>query len=483
MKLKFILSGAVLISLLTFFCFQKAKVAESVTAMSSVKDTLSNSQLSFFGKLDAGSTAGDTIIRLNLGTTSAPSYTTANLFVGDTIAIGNTGPGTSQPVTNYVIEDIGNTATILITTGLGTSNVWAGAPVIATHSAVHTLTFTPNIALTGSKFQFLIRATATGGKEQDGIPDQDGFDLGLDIGTTIGSGSRLKTQDITCPLSGTASVGTTEIVSSVPYHVVTCTLAAGVGNSASTSYTMTIGRDPTTGSSIINPSPSSGRLTAGSADIYTFIIRHLDSSSIIQESTQGKVAVVEAVRVTATVDPTITFSIGTSNVGTGGTPCGLTLGAAAANTTPTSVAFGSLTIGAFNDLAQYLSCVTNAAGGYVVTVYENSQMKNIGTATTIPDTNCDGGCTTDTPNTWSTYTASEWGYTIHNINVGTTIFQYNAGYKAFGAGSANAKQIMKNTTVPSASEAAYICYRLTASTTQEAGNYENKLIYTATATF
>ena len=42
---------------------------------------------------------------------------------------------------------------------------------------------------------------------------------------------------------------------------------------------------------------------------------------------------------------------------------------------------------------------------------------------------------------------------------------------------------MSKNTTPSAPEQAYACYRITASTTQPAGNYENRLIYTATATF
>jgi hypothetical protein len=42
---------------------------------------------------------------------------------------------------------------------------------------------------------------------------------------------------------------------------------------------------------------------------------------------------------------------------------------------------------------------------------------------------------------------------------------------------------MRNTSTPLANETAWMCYRLTASSSQEAGNYEDKLIYTATATF
>ncbi|OGL52944.1 hypothetical protein A3K55_00410 [Candidatus Shapirobacteria bacterium RBG_13_44_7] len=116
-------------------------------------------------------------------------------------------------------------------------------------------------------------------------------------------------------------------------------------------------------------------------------------------------------------------------------------------------------------------------------------MKNIATGTTIPDTNCDDPgdtCSYTVADTWSTdvgTSRSEWGYTLQNTNIGTSIFNYQAGYKAFGVGFAQAQTIISNTSTPSTIEIAYVCYRLTASNYQEAGNYENHLVYTATATF
>ena len=110
-------------------------------------------------------------------------------------------------------------------------------------------------------------------------------------------------------------------------------------------------------------------------------------------------------------------------------------------------------------------------------------MKNVSDGTTIPDTDCNGGgCTASVGTTWATYTDSGWGYTVHNISVGVTTLSYPF-YRPFGNGYANAQQVMKNTATPTANEQAYVCYRVTASTTQRSGNYENRLIYTATATF
>ncbi|MBU3935288.1 hypothetical protein KJ909_01310 [Patescibacteria group bacterium] len=463
----------------------------------SVKDTLSNSQLSFFARLAVGNSATDTLLKI--ATSGNPSNTTNNLFVGDTLGIGATNVGTTVVTTalnTYTIRDIGNTAQFQVNTGISTSEAYTGAAVIATRSAIHTVTFTPKSSIMGGAWQFLIKATSrTGEDENDGIPDQQGFDLGQDVGSTsTGPGTRLKTADVTCPFGATASVGTTVVVNTNSYHIIKCQLGAGITNPIDAEATLTVGRALTTGSQLINPAPALSHTEGkadSTADTYTFYIRHLDSGNnvIDADTATGKIAVVESVRVTATVDPTLSFIIDNTNVGSGATICGNTLGSPATNTTATSVSYGSLSLGAFNDLAQRLSCVTNADGGYIVTVYEIDPMTGISTGTTIPDTDCDGACNTVTAAEWTTDTSnSGWGYSLQNINVGTTLFNYNVGgatfaAKAFANGASNAKQIMKNITTPTTTERAYICYRLTASTIQKAGNYENQLIYTATATF
>jgi hypothetical protein len=460
-----------------------------------VKDTLSSSQLSFFGRLGVGNTANNTTLNLVVGS-STPSQSTHNLFVGDTISIGVSG---STGLSTYIISDIASTGSFQITSGLGSSNAFAGLAVVATRSAIHTLSFTPKTNIDGGAWQFLLKAsTRVGETWNDGIPDQQGFDFGMDVGsTTTGPGTRLKVADVTCPWGATASVGTTTVIgvgSTGSFIVIQCTLGAGITNPINVGTTITIGRPLTTGSQLINPAPASNHTPGkadSTADVYTFYVRHLDASSIVidPDTASGRIAVVESVRVTATIDPTLTFYIDNTNVGTGSTVCGnvggSAFGANAANTTATSVAFGSINLGSFNNLAQRLSCVTNSDSGYAVTVYENSAMKNVNTGTTIPNTNCDAGtCTYSVGNTWVTDTTqSSWGYTLQNINANTIGVGSTSIYKAFGIGNGQVQSIMSNSTTPTATEQAYICYRLVASTTQEAGNYENQLIYTATATF
>lgn len=509
MKLKFkFVSSLILLFFLTLSSLTLIHRPLESIPPTSIKDTLSNSQLSYFARLSSGTTrVGDSILKVVLS--GNPSNTSNNLFVGDTIGIGTTGVGvgTSGGLTIYTIKDIGDTATFEINAGIGQSNAFVNAAIIATHSAIHTISFTPQSSVANGVWQVLIKASGRSGEtHNDGIPDQSGFDLGATTPSSgaYGLGTRLKAADVSCPWSMAAGVGTTVVLTSSsiglgdtgPYHLITCTLSGGNTNPIGTGATITIGRaldGGTSGSQIINPAPGISA-TEGTANAsyntFSFLIRHTDGSTVIDADTaRGRIAVVEAVRVTATVDPTISFAIDTGGVGT--TACGLTLSTNQTSVTALAVPFGSLSVGSTgNNLAQHLSAVTNATSGYVVTVYESAVMTMIGAATTIPDTNCDAGpCTTASANEWSTDTAeSGLGYSLQNVDVGVSIFNYNGSSrtfnaKPFGVGTANAANIMTNTSTPTTTEDAFVCYRIVANTTQKAGNYENELVYTATATF
>lgn len=442
-----------------------------------VKDVLSNSQFSYYGGVGVGNTANNSILKIDTST-SFPSKTSNNLFVGDTISVG---VGGSQ--STYIVRDVGSTATIMLNTGISSVSSIAGGSIIATRSAIHTVSFQPQMTSAGGIWQILIKATSGLAAEKaiDGIPDQQGFDA---FNLTAGA--------VTCPWGATATVGTTAAVAlgspavTSYYHVIQCQLGAGITNPAGTGATGTI-IIGVGNSMMINPSPSNTAAQEGTANIFTFILRQLDSSSLLLDQTPGKIAVVEAVRVTATIDPSLTFyidSVGTSEIGSTACGTGSTLSSGSVNTTGDQVIFGSLALQTINQLAQRLTCLTNAPGGYVVTAYEGGVMKNINTATTLPDTACNAGsCTPTNATTWGTIstTLSEFGYTMQNI--GSSIPFVAGNFKPFGIGSANAQPIMIRPSLPGTAESANVCYRITATTIQEAGDYETKVIYTATATF
>jgi hypothetical protein len=478
---------------LTFFANRNQISSAPVT---SLKDQLSTAQLSFFGRLN---TVSGSIIYIKTTGGSAPSIITANLATGDTIVVANSGVTT---VSTYTVRDIGNTASIELTTNIGTTT--PNAYIVATRSAIHTVSFTPQASTgVGETWQFLIKATNLPGElPMDGMPDQGGFDLGSDVGSTnTGPGTRLKIADVTCPLGGSASVGTTVFISSGInvgstgiYHIIQCSSATpttvGVGLS------MVIGRD--SNCKLVNPAPALNHTPGqanGTADAYTYAIRQIDSSGNILDTTFGKLAVTESVRVTAIVDPTITFIISNTNSTSIGTSrCTLPIGNGAPDTTATAVNFGPLVLGTYNNLAQNLSCTTNSANGYVIQAFENRIMTTVGTTgpggvgLTIPDTNCEGSsCTITTQGAWTSFNNSGFGYALEvGTTTGTTasIGITNPGhYKPFGVGFANAQPILSRTNTPPGTDSIYVCYRAVAATTQQAGTYENQVSYIATATF
>ena len=442
----------------------------SVWAISSVKDTLETSRASFYTALEGNHSSGTTLITID--TTNYASNSTANLFPGDSVTIDDG---------SYTVDNIVNSSQFTITTPLDASDADDNDIIYVNRTSQHVVSLTTGAAIPNGAFRIKIKAATS--NFNDSKPDQTGFDF-----------HSMVNGDVTCPgdttgydfVSGTATVSGSGGCPS-GYHCFECRYS-GVGNTA-TSLSFTIGGT----NELINPSLGIGH-TAGSADTYTVAVDNLDSSysTVTGESSSLKVAVIESVRVTATVEPTITFTI--TGVGLGQSRCGTTTDAAS---TPTSVPFGSISLGAFNDAAQQLSCVTNALHGYAVTVIENDQLSINGEhSTELSDTDCDNGsCTHTTSDEWSSDTSdSGFGFSIQNIDADTVPFQYTtsdspctgtfcARQIPSTADSDSALTVMSNSSTPSSTEDIYMCYRLVASTSQPAVDYENALTYVATATF
>lgn len=449
-------------------------------AISSVKDQLSSAQLSFFGRLSSYS---GQVIKIHLTGGTAPSNTTANLSAGDTLAIANSGV---TSVSIYNVRDIGDTSVIELTTAIGTTT--PNAFIVATRSAIHTISFTPqDVSGVGESWLFLLKVTNRSGELwNDGMPDQTGFDIGSDVGsTTTGSGTRIKTADVTCPYGGSASIGETLVITSGvstgytgSYAVIGC---AGVGTTG-VGASMVVGRALATGSQIINPSPGTnhtvGQASAASDGIHSFAVRQISSLGSIMDTKFGKLATIESVRVTAIIDPTITFIVSNSgSTNPGASRCGSAIGNGAANTTATAVSFGPLGIGVSNDLSQMISCSTNGQNGFIVQAFENRVLTMLDSTTTIPDTTANN-------TTWPSLSTSGFGFSLEagTTTSGTTFGVGWTAYQKFGV-STSATTIMSRTSVPPAAETAYVCYRITASTAQPPGTYENMVSYIATATF
>ena len=449
--------------------------------LTAAADTLSTSRLSYYSQLSGAHTVGATL--LTVKTSGVPSITTANLFAGDTVMIGD-----GETATSYTVDDIFDTDEFQITSGLGSGDVEDGDVIIATRSATHTVTFTTATAIPNGAIRVLIPSGTNA--NNDGIPNHDGFDYGVTA------------PSLTAPTSG----GVTS------WETATATASAGTGctagnhcfearyngtNSVNASLTFTIGGT----NKLINPAPGASH-TAGTADTYSVTIQHLRdrlNNYAVADSTVVKIAVIESVRVTATVDPSLTFTI--AGAASGASRCGVTTDV---TTTATAIPFGSVSLAAYNDASQTLSAVTNGAGGYAVTMISDDQLSVGGDHTTeIANTDCDAeDCTDTTSGEWSTENdVSGFGFSIENVDATTVPFQYStATGNCTGTycarmipstataseppdDSDTALSIMSKTTIPTTTEDMYVCYRLTVATTQTAGDYENNITYVATATF
>jgi hypothetical protein len=458
--------------------------------LSTVSDTLSDNRLSFVGALDSGNYVGNSTIIIDTSPSSTYGWAMTdknfNLFPGDTMMVGTR--------TNYEVDDIIDDATdnkIQLTLGLLSGDADAGDPVIATRSAIHTVSLTTVSAIANGAFRVRVKAG-----DANGIPDADGFDFSEDSWNPGGG-------DVTCsPGSGTYNFGMkTATASGQPgctagYHCFECRYngAGGIGNV----ITFTIGST----AKLINPQKSaeSESKAVGVADTYPVIIEHMNSDNTVADTTTVKVAVVEAVRVTATVEPTLEFTIAAGDSDSD-TICGISRTAGSIDTTAATVPLGTLSISSFVNAYQILTVSTNAIHGYAVTVQEDDQVSIGGDgSTTIADTLGDNGTITHTAKgDWDDPADADgkgFGYSVQNDDAKYVDFSYNqtgancnseattfcAKHLAASSDVEDAQSIFYSDTVAD-SENINFCYRIVIGATQAAGDYENRVTFIATATF
>ena len=446
--------------------------------LTSVSDTLSNNRLSFRGELNGAMAAGAGVVTLD----AAPSVAT-NTSTSSATLVGNDSVriGTGSTADVRTVKTINDATRFTLSSGLTTA-ANDQDPVISTQSAIHTVRFTPVSTVANGAFRILIQASATKSYSGDGLPDKDGFEL---------DSNNLPT--VTCSGGGagytwnagwnTASVSATQIGGTGTwYHVFQCRYGGtgGIG----TAITMTIGT--AAGNKVINPSPSgySSSHGPGAGDAYDFRVQHtlgITDGYAVNDVTLGKLYVIESVRVTATVAPTLTFMI--TGVAASQSVCGVTTDVA---TDQNAVPFGSVTSSAFRNAAHILSVSTNALGGYAVTASESAALTMLDTpANTIPDTTCGSACTVTAIGLWTSTAYKGFGYALANKTgspvAAANLYNNGGAYMARPFGR-TAESIMDNTAVVDLDQA-YVCYRAIVSGSQAAGDYENYVTYIATGRF
>lgn len=444
-----------------------------------VKDTLQSSRISINARVDSTGTfvGSSNVVLKTSGSAPANTISTANLRIGDSLTIGT---GT------YSVVGILNASEFSVSPVLAAGDADDNDPIYLKSKPQHVVTFTTASAVADGYFRILLPADAT--TPNDGNPDDQGFDFGG--GTVTVTGTDTTGYDFVTGVA-TASGGT-GCTSPANYHCfeVHYSGAGGVG----TAINITIGN--TNGSNTpIAPAPGASH-TEATGDTYTYFVKNYDVTDTVIDSSSGKMAVIESVRVTATVDPTITFSI--AGVASGANPCGTgatnqtDVDTTTGTNAPLAVPFGTLSLNTFKDAAHLLTVSTNATNGYTVTAQENDQLgKDGGTTPFIPDGDGDNGTGSETvTDTWDTATGNPgFGYTLKSVSGSTVPFTStgaNFNMRRFPSvadpDAPLVATVMSSTSVAN-SHTANVCYRISVDATQAAGDYENQITYTATASF
>lgn len=471
--------------LLTFIVAKKYVVFSGEFENTSA--TLNNARLSFLSALEGAQTTGSSLVTID--TTNYPSESVLQLQNRDNVLIND-----SVYTVATTVDDTSDN-TFNLTSGLDATDVTDNATVYGIQTSSLTVRLKTISALSAGSFRILVPAVADDGTDHNDVPDSGGFDFGSATPASV-----------TCPtiaaygtFTGTSTPADTStvVLDGVYYHSFVCSYD-GLGE-VGTDFDGT-DADPFVISNLINPAPKTGTSnhTLGQADTYAVIIQHRDTAGTVIDQTTTKIGVVDAVKVSAHIAPQITFTIAGISAGTD--VCGLGVTGTNVATTALTVPFGDLTIGSFTNAAQRLTVTTNAIGGYSVTAAENDQ---VGREANACDTDGSASitCIVDASVTGASHTAAaDWtdastypgfGYSLAPTPSGggfTPAFYYNESgtfyarqFADLAAGEAVQTIFSRNTVA--ASDVVDVCYRIAPAATNAAGNYENYLVYTASATF
>lgn len=309
---------------------------------------------------------------------------------------------------------------------------------------------------------------------------------GLDASDTI-----VFTLDPTTSLFAIGTLGVSDVTTESGLDVVSsCTAGASELTMATTSTTITLtvctgdtisaGAKTLTfgGTKITNP---------GVANSYIMRVRTTNDGSTTRDTADTRVAIIDDVTVTASVDTRFTFTI--IGVANGATVNGDAT-ATATTTTATSVPFETLSPGTAKVLAQDLTVDTNARNGFTVTVFQD---QNLTSATGADIDQFIDGAGTATPAAWqapantlgSEATYGHFGITSEDSSL-TAGDEF--GSALYAGNISTARQVFYHNGPADGSTAhqgrTRIGYKVQIGSLQEAGtDYSNTLTFVATPTF
>jgi len=476
--------------------------------LTSASATLSNSRLSYRAGVATGAASSSTV---TIDASGNADNDTNHLFPKDIVCFAGATLNGCYSQSTYTTANIPSTTTFNFTPALGGTALGANDLVIATQSGSLTIAFTTvNVIPSNGDILITLPAIDANTTPCDGFPDTNstaatnGFDLGdssnrvaaADISVTgCTDGNWNATETITC---GTSSTNHTI---RIDRQTTSC--------AASSAITVTIDSSP----GIINPAPINSGHTQGAADIYEINILTRDGADATLDSSDVKVAPVEGVFVSATVDEALSFSVAAVTADSG-SYCGITRTSSTPDSTVYSIPWGTVPstyATATHNAAQQLTVSTNALSGYKVYIEENDQMGRNGNVCTgatpsageftfsagtcIRDTLCAAGaCSHTTSADWTdmaTYVG--FGYSLANQSGTDAKFLFNESSRAFSSKTpadqeapetrSDSNAEIMTSSVPVSGSSVYACYRIAIPGTQPAGYYYNKIKYTAVSTF
>ncbi len=259
-------------------------------------------------------------------------------------------------------------------------------------------------------------------------------------------------------------------------NVLTLTSPSDVPQASATPFVIKIGNHAAGGNNqIVNPSATTSYA--------------IDIGGTMPDSGQVRVAIIEEVTVSASVDTSLSFTI--TGVGASSTVNGSPT-TTSGTTTNLSLPFGTLGINVSKVLAQDLTITTNATHGYSVTVEQSGALQST-TGATI-----DGfidGADTASPAAWQApgallanpATYGHWGITSNDATT-SRLAPDEFGVDEWIAGTTSPRVIMGHTGPSDGTEQgsgyARIGYQIQISALQEAGDdYTTTLRYIATPVF
>ena len=434
--------------------------------LTSTKDVLSTSRLSVFGTVDpSGTTVGSSNVKLiTPAYGSGNTITTSNIMVGDVLSIGSHAD-------YYTVVTIVDSLNFTVSPVIAAGDADANDPIYLRVRPTHTITFSTTSAIADGYFRVMLPADST--TPSDGIPDPNGFDFTASpsVAGTLVSGSGYSFSSGTGTVAGGSGCATPAHFHcyDVPY--------TGTGSIGASIKIVISGANAP-----IAPSP--GNTTEATAETYQYLVQNLNSGSVVVDASKGRIALIEPVRVTATVDPTISMTIcgadTCSDVEPTDTVDGETLSNnTGATSTGTAVSLAILDLLSPRLQAQKITIATNGVSGYTLTAVDDGDLRK--GSDTIDDvvTPPTAPAVLNSPGTEA--------YGIHpsgtHVDTGTWGSGSASANKYSGTDLSNILTLVSYPTGPTAGTTTYITYKANISPVTPQGDYAHTITYTATATF